>query len=266
MDPAYLSYSQIRTYLDCPRRYFFERMEEIEPEFTAGSLLLGTAVHSAAAWFHTALMGGKAVKESEVSELAQETLVSLLSGSKKVNYSNGDDQNSLVSQAGELASVLYESIPVREIILGVEKEHSFRMVNSGGEDLGIPMKAVLDKIVSADGGVIGVDLKTASPQAKSGYTDEWLLDKNLQATAYCWAMEDMFGKKPQQAFRFDVLVKPTKTKPAEFLCFPTTRGQGDFDSLWETAFLTLKGIRAGSFPPAIPGWQCKACPYAYCCR
>src|SRR5689334_934495 len=50
--PESTSASQLTTYSLCPRKYAFSYVYGVEPEFVSTSLVLGSAVHSAVAWWH----------------------------------------------------------------------------------------------------------------------------------------------------------------------------------------------------------------------
>lgn len=99
-------------------------------------------------------------------------------------------------------------------------------------------------------GVIG-DTKTA----KSKY-DEDAIFRAVQPTLYDFAYEALH-KVPSTGFRFDVLVKPTKTLPARFQQVQGKVTQDDRLWLFDTIGQVHKSIEAGVALPAADGaWWC----------
>jgi CRISPR/Cas system-associated exonuclease Cas4 (RecB family) len=99
-------------------------------------------------------------------------------------------------------------------------------------------------------GVIG-DTKTA----KLKYADDAIF-RAVQPTLYDFAYEALH-KTPSTGFRFDVLVKPTKTLPARFQRVEGKVTQDDRLWLFNTISQVHKSIEAGVAMPAADGaWWC----------
>ena len=92
-----------------------------------------------------------------------------------------------------------------------------------------------------------VDWKTASAKWPVGKAD-----KDLQATAFCYAFKQKHGEKP--LFRFDVY---TKAKS------PTVNNYYTFVSL---ANQIEKSVNSDNFYPNETGFSCGECPYADRCK
>jgi len=108
-----------------------------------------------------------------------------------------------------------------------------------------------------------VDHKTS----KNYYAEE-AISKALQPAMYDYAYEALRGKKPK-AFRFDVLKKPTKTKPADIQQVTAEVTQGDREWLFQTVGNMHKAVKAGVALPAPEGaWWCseKWCEYWHMCK
>lgn len=82
------------------------------------------------------------------------------------------------------------------------------------------------------------------------------ISKNYQAAIYDYAYEMMKGQKPK-SFTFDVLIKPTAKKPADYqqLTAPVTKA--DRDWTFETVEQVHRSIEAGIAKPAADSsWWC----------
>ena len=55
----YLSYSQLALYLDCPLKYRFRYIDEIQAEGVSSALVFGKAIHQALAQYYTDVMDEK---------------------------------------------------------------------------------------------------------------------------------------------------------------------------------------------------------------
>src|SRR5690606_3970207 len=94
------------------------------------------------------------------------------------------------------------------------------------------------------------DFKTANRRKSQ---DE--ADASLQLTYYAAAHQVTFGK-PASEVRLDTLVK-NKTPVRQVLA--SHRDRADFQILVNRVNAVIKGIKAGSFPPATPGaWWCSS--------
>lgn len=123
-------------------------------------------------------------------------------------------------------------------------QENFYIITDAGYDLG----GTMDLVEKSD--VIG-DTKTS----KGRYTDEDL-DHGIQPTFYDFAFEAIRGRKAK-AFRFDVLVKPTKTKPPEVQQIQKQITEQERQFLFQTIDSMHRAIQAGVVLPAAEGsWWC----------
>ena len=101
-----------------------------------------------------------------------------------------------------------------------------------------------------------VDWKTASAK--------WPLDKadkDLQATAFCYAYKQKHGENP--LFRFDVY---TKAKSPTVNNHYTLRTQDELDRFVSLAQNIDKSVASGNFYPNESGFGCGECPYRDRCK
>lgn len=127
-------------------------------------------------------------------------------------------------------------------------------------DAGFNVGGTLD--LTEVGGIIA-DTKTA----KTKY-DEDAAFRALQPAMYDFAYEALRGEK-STGFRYDILIKPTKTLPARAQQIHAQISEGDRDHLLDTISNVDKAIRAGVALPAAEGaWWCSKdwCGYWGICK
>ena len=101
-----------------------------------------------------------------------------------------------------------------------------------------------------------VDWKTASAKWPVGKAD-----KDLQATAFCYAFKQKYGEKP--LFRFDVY---TKAKTPTVNNYYTLRTDNELERFVSLANGIEKSVNSGNFYPNESGFGCGECPYADRCK
>jgi len=136
-------------------------------------------------------------------------------------------------------------------------QESFVIETDAGYDLG----GTIDLVEKS--GVIA-DTKTA----KAAYAEN-AIERAMQPALYDFAYEALRGK-PAEGFRYDVLVKPTAKKPAEYKPVAGKVTAEDREFLFLTINNVHKAMEAGIAMPApeAPGvWWCSRgwCGYAAIC-
>ena len=86
-------------------------------------------------------------------------------------------------------------------------------------------------------------------------------DRDLQASAFCYAYKQVHGKNP--VFRFDVI---TKTKQPSVNSHYTLRTQDELDRFEFIAGRIEKAVNAELFYPNENIINCAECPYADRCK
>ena len=101
-----------------------------------------------------------------------------------------------------------------------------------------------------------VDWKTAGSKWPLGKAD-----RDLQASAFCYAYKQIHGTTP--VFRFDVI---TKTKQPSVNSHYTLRTQDELDRFEFVACKIEKAVNAELFYPNENIINCAECPYADRCK
>ena len=119
-----------------------------------------------------------------------------------------------------------------------------------------PLIGEFDLVVTDGGDEAVCDWKTAGSKWPVGKAD-----RDLQATAFCYAYKKIYGKAP--VFRFDVY---TKTKTPALNQYYTLRTQDELDRFEFVANKIEKAVSAELFYPNENILNCAECPYADRCR
>ena len=101
-----------------------------------------------------------------------------------------------------------------------------------------------------------VDWKTAFAKWPVGKAD-----KDLQATAFCYAFKQKYGEKP--LFRFDVY---TKAKTPTVNNYYTLRTDDELDRFISLANQIERSVNSGNLYPNESGFGCGECPYRDRCK
>lgn len=248
--PDHISVSQINLYLLCPLKYRFTYVDKLPRPFKPIAFAFGSAIHSAVEWWHKKRMEGKSPGWSEVAKIFGADL-------------NAQKCDTLVFADGQSESELLEK--GKAMLAAYLKEYDgghaeavelpFRVPladQESGEVLDIPLDGFIDLV---EEGHVVVDLKTAA-RAYSVFD----VSQNLQLTAYSYAYEHLYGKRPK--LRLDCLLKTAKPRLERI---ETERDQGDHVRFFHIAKAVSEAIRSEHFFPC-PGWQCKDCEFYKPCQ
>ena len=249
MKPAYLSVSQITTFLACPMRYRLKYVDHVRPAFKPAALALGSAVHSAIEWLHKAWGSGVRPSEEDVVGIFEADLQA--QAIDEIRFRAGEGLAELRA-AGSALVALYH----REVTPGPSKasELPFEVElwdATTGEVLDVPLRGWIDRI-EADGTL--VELKTASRKF-----DAEPLALNLQLSACSYAGRVLYRERPP--LRLDCLLK---TKEPKLERVEVTRTDEDDRRLFRIVQEVLAAIEAESFFPN-PSWMCRDCEVRHRC-
>ena len=205
------SYSAFNTYLTCPMRYFFRYVEHAEVERTSASIPFGRAFH--------AVLSDRARKGSSYTvEDAKEDFAVHFRGETEVcenlTYKAEEDYWFWNQRGCNMLDVALTEWSDDYTVKSVAEAFSVAVPG-----LSKPLIGEFDLVVTDGGDEAVVDWKTSTSKWPAGK-----VDRDLQATAFCYAYQQLHGKSP--IFRFDVF---TKAKTPVRHQFYTLRTNDDFD-------------------------------------
>jgi putative RecB family exonuclease len=235
----HLSASGVNAYLECGLQYRFSRIDGLPPEFRAGSLEFGSAVHAALADFNQERMQGRTPPAAELEAMFEKHC-----------------RNPETLKSGKaLLRACHENLVSEDYrILAIEEPFTFYI-----EGLPVPVIGIMDLVLEdGDGTVVIVDYKTSS----RAYTaDE--ADMNFQLSVYHMAAKANGHADKEVLLRLDCLVK-TKTPRLEQ--YYTARTSDDGKRAAKKILSVWNAISSGIFIPNDTGWRCKTCAWKKHCE
>lgn len=257
VEGLHFSVSQMKTWLQCPRKFEYRYIQGAEAEFVPMALVFGTAFHAALAHHYGWLQRGEVAAEAEVQQRFVDAMQAAKSG--EVPLQDDDDGMSFdaaLMKGPQMLEIALVHPSARPKVLGVEQKFSVDLYDADtGEVRDEKLLGIIDLIVEEDGHRVLVEHKTSSRK----YTVEQLVF-DTQLSGYAFAAEMMAWG--EVGLRFSVV---TKTKLPQVQVEDVRRDDGDMADFLRTAVGVLKAVDAGvSFP--VRGWQCKSCPFRARCQ
>lgn len=241
--------SELALYLKCGKAWEYRYVQGIKTPPKA-VLTVGSSVDAAVT--HNLI---QKIKSGE--DLPAEAVLDTFSSDfdSRVKETEWEDEDPGVSKDIGASLVKLHHEKAAPAIKPKSVQESFVIETDAGYDLG----GTID--LTEVSGVVA-DTKTSKLAYKAD-----AIERALQPALYDFAYEALNGK-PAEAFRFDVLVKPTKTKPAQYQAVQAKVTGADREWLFETITQVHKSIQAGVTLPAPEGaWWCSRewCGYAGIC-
>jgi hypothetical protein len=258
----YISVSQIKTWLRCPRQYVLHYVRGIEPAFIPTALAFGSAFHEAAAALYLeAKTTGEPLRLEYVNDVFRDAWDQASSGPVPLQADEDGEDNSdeLASKGIAMLAVFHEyavDALVHQVVESVEQPFAVSIFDpDSGEVLEEQLVGTVDLVVREGDRRVIVEQKTA---ARRYGPDQLRYD--IQPTAYKLAAR--LGGTGAVGVRYQVV---TKTKKPTLQVEDVSRDAKDEDDLLRTVLGVLRSIDAGvDFP--IRGAQCRTCPYAHGCK
>lgn len=262
-DDLYVSVSQVKSFMLCPRQFELRYVRGLEPEFVPRALAFGTSFHAALARHYVDL---RDVGEAPPVEKLIETFKTAweLKKSGLVPLEKTDDEDEPKTDPVDLAAKMLvkfdehaEAVEKDVVVKAVEQPFTITLFEPDtGEVQEEKLVGVMDLVTEENGVTTVVEHKTA---AKKYGADQLRFDH--QVTAYQLGMREQFGFN-DVGLKYQVI---TKAKNPQVQVENVTRSMSDEDDFRRVALGVLKSIDAGvSYP--VRGWQCRSCPYQSACH
>lgn len=237
-----LSYSQVSTWLRCPKLYEYRYILKADPEKVGMALLLGGAVHDAVgAEAQRRLEGADGGLDYAVRSFREMLLVKVELPEAPIDLG----KLSLIEhmEVGEgLIRAYFEHGPVDQL-LAVEKEFELDLGD------GLKLIGVIDFVTEGEKGQEVVELKTA---ARSWSENQAKL--SMQGAIYAMALD---GERSAPV-TYRVLVKNKTPKVQEFRL---GSDEGTCTRMLDTIREVASGIKAECFPRNCSAQTCSSCAY-----
>jgi hypothetical protein len=248
----HFSVTQLRTYLECPYKYYLSYEEKLQWEKVPSGVAFGSAVHKAVEGLNRALTDGgmdeKAVIALFESQWRTETK------REGIEYRNPDESEELMDKGKRLVQLYYQQFGEMK---PQAVERTFRLpildVSTG---LFESSRDILGKIdLIADDGVL--ELKTSARSINQREADT-----SLQLTLYSWAYRMIFGRE-EKSLRTVALLKTAKSA---IQTIETCRTAEDHSRLMELISQVIRAVELRVFyrNPATR-YGCDGCVYRIAC-
>lgn len=249
----HVSVSQVKTYLRCPRQYFFRYVVAAEPEFVPRNLVLGSAVHEGLAAFYRSVME---TSESPEQDVGLAALHATLEAAKKNRVPLEEGEDDLEAVGTGLLRVFYETVyQDPAVVVGVEVPFAIELHDPvTGEVLEERLVGALDLVIREGEKHVVVEHKTA---AKKWSQDQ--IQHDIQLSAY----KLVAGKLGlgDVGLRLQIL---TKTRKPAMVVENAERGDRDIQDFMATVVGVLRAVDAAVFYPVRTS-MCGGCAFQRRC-
>lgn len=254
-EPRYMSPSGIKAYLNCPAKYYYERVLKVELPISP-ALFIGSCVHEALASLHRSQMRGEPLSKDAVLAEYGSLFQSKLEDDNPV-FTAKQTRQKVFETGSKLVDAYMESKLCADARpnLGVEI-HLEEEIIPGSP----PLLGIIDLVKEGEGGQLVIaDIKTsaATPDMK---TESWL--NEVQLVAYAVLMRKALGKEVNQTELW-YLVKTANPKVLRHQLEPLSDTQLDrFKSIYQ---YVADGIERQDFTPR-PSFACRMCDFRDRCQ
>lgn len=249
----YISFSAIRTYQQCPLRYFFRYIAGITDETISSALVFGSAIHRAIEHhFRKLLESGSAATHEE---LLREYKMEWQAQSLPVRFSKEEQADSFDDLASRMLTAFARSNLAKPAgrILAIEESLRGELVPGLPDLLG-----KVDLIIETSTEFLISDWKTS----RSKYTQDQVEESAAQLLLYGELAKD-FAPGKKLRLQFGVL---TKTKEVSIDTHSIAFDQSQLDRTKRVIERVWHAIQAEHFFPAPSQMNCPGCPYRNPCR
>ena len=253
----HLSFSQIKTFLLCPRKYALQYIHRVPPAFRPVALHFGSAWHTAIqTWLANSAVGDE-IGRDVVKHIFGEHLDRDIDTDDMPVLFNDEHDNvgKSIALGHRMIDAFLDSVPIPERVLGIEVPFSLELADSAtGEALPLPLIGAVDAVVEENGKPVVWELKTS---ARRWSADQFEFD--AQATAYAQAMRT----EGHDAVSVKMLITTKAAKPL-VQTETVSRTRRDERELAQTAASVLRAIEAG-VDHRVRSAACRSCAWAGAC-
>ena len=251
----HLSFSSIKTYQACPKKFAFKYLEKLPEEFTPSYFVFGGAFHKAVERVHEAMIVGDPLPcVDELVESYDRAWSELIAERPLVKFGKKEDTQSLRAMATRMLSAFREhtlaSQDEASKIIAIEHAVRFRLLSDVP-----PIEMRLDLLELRGNDLIVSDWKTS----KARWNDAKIIEGLPQLVLYAHGLMPLLRELGATRIvpRFVAVTKAKK--PAVQVLEPTAT-QADVTRLKQSVAETWNGIKNGVFHRQ-ESWACAHCPY-----
>lgn len=246
----HISISQLTTYLQCPRQYYYQYVKAIPWATTPPAVAFGDVIHRVIEAINRSLMNGHSLCRDEAISIFNNGWMEKV-GSENMDWKKSDESADLLAKGMELIGIYHDTFKDNRA-RDVELEFRLPIIDLATGFL-IESHDVVGKIDAiSDGGTI-LEIKTSSKTLS-----QLDIDNNLQLTLYSWAYRMLYGM-PEEAIKVISLIK---TKESQVQVIKTSRGEGSYTRLFKLIDNVIRAIDSRFFyTNPLNIWGCRSCQY-----
>jgi len=254
-DRPHISISQLTTYLQCPRQYYYQYVKGIEWATTPPAVVFGDAIHKAIEAINRSLMDGKVIGRPEAIGIFNECWFDR-TATENIQWKNSDEDGELLVKGGNLVGIYhdyYKASKARD----VELEFRLPIIDTATGFM-IESHDVVGKMdaISESGTIVEIKTSSKTPNQID-------VDTNMQLTLYSWAYRFLYGEPEDKL----MVISLIKTKEPQIVCLKTTRTEASYTRLFKLIDSVLKAIDSGLFyTNPLNVWGCRGCAYLAQCE
>ncbi len=255
----FVSYSQVRTFLLCPKKFELHYVVGAQAERLPLALAFGSAFHDGLAMHYRGLQRGQRVPLAEVQQRFIDVMTLAKTGPVPLQLDDEEGQyDEVIAKGLEMLEVtLTHPSAQPEQIVAVEEPFVVDLFDpETGELLDVQLRGVLDLVTEEEGRRYITEHKSAARR----YSLEQICN-DAQLAAYAYASERM-GWGTEIGLRFSVT---TKAKKPELQIEPVLRDEKDQLDFLRQVSGVLKSVNA-AVNYRVRGWQCRTCQYRTRCE
>jgi len=246
--PVRISYTELETYLTCPRRYKYKYVLGLEWEQMPAAMAFGRAIGKAVAAYYRAKKEGASLALPGLVKIFRETW-EMECQNPILTFPEGETPIQFLTQGVAMLEMFYDQVQPGEI---VEVEFPFET----HLDDNITLIGVMDLIEADEEGThIVVEVKASKRRPTE---DKLVFD--LQGAIYSFALKQL-TKVKEVLVRYDYLLRQKKPQFEQFF---VTKGVLEHERMKNQIKEVLQAINAGAFYPRF-GWWCESCPFRGAC-
>ncbi|HLX63343.1 MAG TPA: PD-(D/E)XK nuclease family protein [Planctomycetota bacterium] len=261
--PDHLSWSALRTFAACGKRYFWKYVEPVAEEMKPASLIFGGAIHSSLEFLcQSRLNNGPVPELDDILQTYDAAWIRETANAPEVRFAKEENETTLRALASRMLSVFREfaineaTLPDPASVVGIEESVRFRLF----QDTSVPpFEARIDLIEVHNDDLIITDFKTSrsrwNPTTEKDHVGQIL----LYSIALVPLLRELDCKRLIPRF---VVISKAKTPVVQVLEPVAT--QDDVVRLKEMVMESWKAISSGIFVKN-EGWHCQSCPFRQRC-
>lgn len=248
----HFSVTQLRTYLECPYKYYLAYEEKLQWEKVPSGVAFGSAIHRTVEKFNRALNDGGMDERSIIALFESQWKAE--AGREEIAYRNPDEREELADKGKRLIQLYshqFRDMKPQAV------ERTFRLpildVSTGLFEASRDILGTIDLI--ADDGVIEIKTSARSINQREA-------DTSLQLTLYSWAYRMVYGREEKSLKAIALL----KTAKSAIQTVETCRTGDDHTRLMELISQVIRAVELRVFyrnPNTRYG--CDGCVYRVAC-